>query len=281
MAVRHLQQASLALSIRPAYAVADFELSEFSTTQKHLTMELVDVLIDIGLSDKESRVYLATLEIGASPASEIAVRSKMNRVSCYDILEKLIKRGFISTYNQNKIKFFNAIDPDEIRNSYRQKYMNLKSALPDLRRLHGKTSHPRVTYYEGLAAIKKIYSDTLTAKSEILNYADSKLIRQHWPNYDDEYVNERVKRKIYLRGIAPKDSHGELVALENKIRHREIRLVTPGEFSFANEINIYDDKVSIISFGSDLLGMIIESHEIADTQRAIFKMAWEFAKLAG
>ena len=65
-----------------------------------------------------------------------------------------------------------------------------------------------------------------------------------------------------------------------KKNYREIRLVPPSEFSFANEINIYDDKVAIISFGKDktVLGMIIESAEIADTQRAIFMMAWEFAR---
>ena len=46
---------------------------------------------------------------------------------------------------------------------------------------------------------------------------------------------------------------------------------------FSNEINIYDNKVAIISFKDDLIGMIIESSEIADTQRTIFKMVWEFA----
>lgn len=241
-------------------------------------MQIEDVLIDLGLTNKEAKVYLAALELGDSPASDISIRSKLNRVTTYDILEKLIKRGFISTYSQKKIKYFAATDPDLVRNDYRQKYMNLKSALPDLRRIHGKTAHPHVRYYEGIDGIKKIYTDTLNSKTEILNYADSKLIREFWPNYDDEYVNERVKKKIYLRGIAPKDEHGLQVASENKIRHREIRLVQPGEYSFANEINIYDDKVSIISFGkNELVGMIIESPEIANTQRAIFKMAWEFA----
>lgn len=231
------------------------------------------------MSDKETRVYLAALEIGASPASEIALRANLNRVTAYDILEKLIRKGFISTYTQKKVKYFAATDPDIIREDYRQKYMNFKSALPDLRRLHGKTSHPRVRYYEGLEGIKKIYTDTLTAKTEILNYADSKSIREFWPEYDNEYVRRRVKKKIYLRGISPRDEYGEKVVAENKKNHREIRLVPPGKFSFANEINVYDDKVSIISFGkNELLGMIIESPEIAETQRAIFMMAWSFAK---
>lgn len=242
-------------------------------------MKLNDVLENLGMSDKETRVYLAALEIGASPASEIALRANLNRVTAYDILEKLIRKGFISTYTQKKVKYFAATDPDIIREDYRQKYMNFKSALPDLRRLHGKTSHPRVRYYEGLEGIKKIYTDTLTAKTEILNYADSKSIREFWPEYDNEYVRRRVKKKIYLRGISPRDEYGEKVVAENKKNHREIRLVPPGKFSFANEINVYDDKVSIISFGkNELLGMIIESPEIAETQRAIFMMAWSFAK---
>lgn len=241
-------------------------------------MRILDVLIELGLTDKEAKVYLAALELGDSPVSDISLRSKLNRVTCYDILDKLIKRGFISTYTQKKVKYFAATDPDLIREDYRQKYMNLKASLPDLRRLHGKTSYPRVRYYEGIEGVKKIYSDTLTARSEILNYADSKSIRQHWPNYDHDYVEERVKHKIYLRGIAPLDDHGLKVVSENKVRYREIRLIPPGKFSFANEINIYDDKVSIISFGKDtLIGMIIESPEIANTQRAIFSMAWEFA----
>lgn len=232
----------------------------------------------VGLNEKEAQIYLATLELGPSPASEIAFKAKLNRVTAYDILERLIAKGFVSTFLKKRVRTFAATDPDLLRDLYRQRYDQFKAALPDLRRLHGKTPHPRVSYYEGVEGVKRVYADTLRAKTELLNYADSKAIRQFWPNYDEEYVKERVKRHLYLRGIAPNDEYGREVARHNKESYREIRLVPPGEFSFANEINIYDDKVSIISFGQDvLLGMIIESHEIADTQRAIFKMAWEFA----
>ena len=75
-------------------------------------MTLQNVLVNIGLSPKESKVYLAALELGPSPASDIALRSKLNRVSTYDILEKLIKRGFISTYTQKRVKYFVATEPD-------------------------------------------------------------------------------------------------------------------------------------------------------------------------
>jgi HTH-type transcriptional regulator, sugar sensing transcriptional regulator len=241
-------------------------------------MTLKEILINIGLNQKEAAVYLATLELGDSPVSEIAFRAKHNRVSTYDILKKLKTRGFVSSYIKARVTYFAATDPDLIRMELRKKYMDFKGALPDLRRLHGKTAHPHIRYYEGLEGIKKVYSDTLNSKTEILNYADSKSIRSCWPTYDDEYVRERVRRKIYLRGISPRDEYGEQVAADNPSNHREIRLVEPDKYEFANEINIYDDKVSIISFGkTELVGMIIESPEIANTQRAIFMMAWQFA----
>ena len=244
-------------------------------------MELEEILINIGLNKKEALVYLATLELGDSPASDIARRTKLNRISTYDILKKLIANGFIKKYTKNRIQYFTAIDPESIRSDFRKKYMDLKSAMPDLRRMYGKTTHPRIKYYSGLESIKKVYADTLTSKTEILNYADSKSIRQIWPKYADEYIKERVKRKIYLRGIAPNDDYGRKVVSYNETSYREIRLVNTKEFEFANEIHIYDDKVAIISFGKEeIVGMIIESPEVANTQRAIFLMAWQFAENA-
>ncbi len=144
--------------------------------------------------------------------------------------------------------------------------------------MQGKSSHPHIRYYEGLEAVKKIYTDTLSSKTEILNYANSKSIREVWPNYDEEYVKARVKAQVYLRGIAPLDEYGKKVARQNERMYREIRLVNAGPYSFMNEINIYDDKVGIVSFSKNtIMGMIIESEEVANTQRAIFMMAWEFA----
>ncbi len=241
-------------------------------------MDLEKILTGIGLSEKEAKIYLSCLELGPSPVSKIALGAKLNRVSTYDILKKLLHRGYVSEVNQNGTKHFSATEPDMIKHDMRQRYINLKSALPELRRINGSTQHPHIKYYEGTKAVKKIYSDTLQSTSEILNYADSRLLRQFWPEYDREYVAERVKRKIYLRGIAPKDEYGKAVAAKDKSSYREIRLVESKRFPFCNEINIYNDKVAIVSFGKDeVLGMIIQSQEIADTQRAIFKMAWAFA----
>lgn len=241
---------------------------------------LQSILENIGLTTKESRTYLAALEIGSSPVSKIASKAKLNRVTAYDILEKLVKKGLINFFTKDKIKYFTATDPEIVVNEFKKRTADLAKALPDLKRLHGDTIHPHVRYYEGLEGIKSIYADTLTSKTEILNYGNSQEIRSHWPTYDEDYVQKRAAAGIRLRGVAIDDEFGRWVQEKDEETLREIRLISKEQFHFTNEINIYDDKLAIISFKDELIGMIIESPEIANTQRAIFKMVWEFCALS-
>lgn len=242
-------------------------------------MNLLSVVKNIGLGEKEARVYLACLELGSSAVAEIARRSRVNRVTAYDVLEKLMKKGMANSFLKTGTRLYDATDPQVVAAEVKRRQHDFLKSLPDLRRLRGDAIHPRIRYFEGLDGIKAIYEDTLSSKTEILNYSNSREIRDHWPNYDEEYVAKRVKRKIYLRGISPADEHGTWVHARDKETHREIRLVPSKQFTFTNEINIYDDKVAIISYkDKPLIGMIIESLEIANTQRDIFKMAWEFTE---
>ncbi len=240
---------------------------------------LLQTLQNLGLNAKEAKLYLAAVELGSSPISHIASKAKLNRITAYDVIEKLIKKGLINSVIKNKTKYFSATDPEQVINEFQKKAIELKNALPELKKLHGETSHPKVRYYEGLDGIKKIYADTLESKTEILNYCHSEGIRNIWPEYDQEYVKERIKRNIRLKGIAPNDDQGRKIQNNDRESLREIRLIPKTVFNFKNEISVYDNKVSIISFGKDeTIGMIIESAEIANMQRDIFHIVWQFAE---
>jgi len=239
---------------------------------------LKKIIQDIGLTEKEAKVYLANLEIGTNKVSLIAKKCGLNRVTTYDILEKLLDKGLVALAIKEGGKMYTAIEPKLFLNRAKERVKNLEKAMPLLKKLSSDTAHPKIEYFEGIEGIKQVYADTLNAKTEILNYANSQLIREIWPEYDDEYVEKRVKKKIFLRGIAPHDEYGLNVVADNKAAHRDIRLVPGKVFDFSNEINIYDDKISIISLKHDLIGIIIENKDIANTQRSIFHMAWEFTK---
>ncbi len=238
---------------------------------------LIKTLTGIGLNEKEAKVYLSCIEHGAAPVSTLATSADINRVTTYDILEKLRKRGLISHFTQRKTRYFNAVAPEVLIDEYEKRTSDLRRSLPAFKRLIGETVHPRIRYFEGIEGIKTIYADTLTSKSEILNFSNSHEIRAKWPTYDKEYVQKRAAKKIFLREICPQDLEGEIVHKTDKKYHRKTKLIPFDKFPFTNEINIYDDKVSIISFKDELIGMIIESVEISNSQRAIFNLCWNFA----
>jgi len=249
-----------------------------------MTKDILAILRSVGLDDKEAQLYLAGLQLGSAPASDYAKATDLNRITAYNTLEMLVRRGLFTLVKKMRGKWYAPVAPEYLSLEAKKNAQSLERVLPELRSMQGNSYRkPHVRFFEGWEGVRTVYEDTLTAKSELLNFANSGVIRTYWPNYDEEYVAERVKRGIHLRGIAPNDPIGRKVHGEDKQVLREIRLVPAKEFDFTNEINIYDHKVAIISFdsglrgGSDMFGVIIESKEVAETQRQIFEMAWRFA----
>lgn len=249
-----------------------------------MAKDLQHVLQSVGFSDREAQLYLAGLQMGSAPASEYGQQASLNRITAYNTLEDLVRRGFFTVQKKLKGKFYAPVAPEYVALEARKSVEALQRSLPELRSLRGaEYRKPLVRFFEGWEGLRRVYEDTLTAKTDLLNFANSGVVRNHWPNYDSEYVAERVKRGIRLRGIAPDDAAGKRVHGEDRERLREIRLVPAREFDFTNEINVYDSKVAICSFDSglrgdqDMFGVIIESREVAETQRQIFEMAWRYA----
>lgn len=249
-----------------------------------MAADLLHIIRSVGLDAKEAPLYMAGLSLGAAPASVYAKATQLNRITAYHTLERLARRGLFTVEKKLRAKWYAPVEPEQLSLEVRKNAQSLERSLPELRALRGlKYRQPHVRFFEGWEGVRRVYEDTLTATTELLNFANSAVVRSHWPAYDEEYVCERVQRGIRLRGIAPDDAAGQRVHGEDRERLREIRLVPAKEFDFKNEINIYDHKVAICSFDeglkgdADMFGVIIESREVAETQRQIFEMAWRFA----
>ncbi len=249
-----------------------------------MAKDLQHILESVGLEDREAELYIAGLQLGSVPASVYAKSAEINRITTYALLEELVRKGYFTRETRRRAKCYAPVAPEHLAWEARKNADAFHRALPELRSLRGAGYRkPHVRFFEGWEGVKNVYEDTLTAKGELLNFANSAVVRQYWPAYDEEYVAERVKRGIHLRGIAPDDEAGQRVHGEDRKKRREIRLIPAKEFDFTNEINVYDSKVAICSFTSglqgsaDMFGVIIESREVAETQRQIFEMAWRYA----
>ncbi len=244
-------------------------------------MDLINLLQKAGLKDKEAKAYLACLELGAASVQAIAQKSGLKRTTTYDVVEGLLSKGFIIQSRNKKRKVYVAEDPKNILSLLKLQEEKFKQALPELRSIFNSLiEKPKIEYYEGVAGLETVYRDTLKSKGAILAYGS---IDDMWSimskEFIKEYVAERIKRNIFERAIVPATKEAKEYARKNKKELREFRFVDPERVRFYNEINIYNDKVAIISF-KDKVGLIIQSRQIADTQRAIFELAWQAAGLS-
>ena len=91
-----------------------------------------EVLEQLGLTEAESKVYLALLELGSSQAGKITSKTGIHRRTVYDSIERLIEKGLVSFISQNNIKFFESVDPQQLLEILKEKQDNLKQILPQL-----------------------------------------------------------------------------------------------------------------------------------------------------
>jgi len=249
---------------------------------------LEEKLCQIGLTANEAKVYLEMLRIGPQGASVIAKRSALNRTTTYSILKELAKKGIVSSCVEARCKLFQANDPNALvgyldRQSKTYEYYKgeILTVIPQLREMtgHYHFKGPVAKYYDGIAGVKYVIQDTLSAKGEILAYlALDRWLKTGLKGYRDLPI---LKRNVPLRAVVMDTPETHSFLSENHDPENsmtKILYVKPEQNSgfFENEINIYDDKVAIIHLekGAEY-ALLIESKEVAMTQRAIFELAWK------
>src|SRR3989344_7228727 len=94
--------------------------------------ETKDTLRELGLANEEIEVYLAMLKLGSNLASKISEETKINRSHVYQLLERLITKGFVSYVIKENRKYFSAVNPEKIVQIVKEREQKLKNILPNL-----------------------------------------------------------------------------------------------------------------------------------------------------
>ncbi|MEA3248858.1 MAG: helix-turn-helix domain-containing protein [Patescibacteria group bacterium] len=242
---------------------------------------LVRELEEIGLSEKEARVYLASLELGSSTAQSIAAKATVPRPTTYIMIESLIQRGLMSSFQKGKKRYFISEDPRLLKDIFQnrlnilvKKGENINQLIPKILSVSKLSEMPRVRMLEGEEGLKFIQQDLLTAQdivSNIVSLDDARNVTAQsaldcfWKKIRDNNISIRT---LYTKneGI---DIFGKKVGCD-----WESRKIPSDKYEFKGEITIYDNKVAGLTFGGCSIGVVIESEEIASTARVLFNLAW-------
>ncbi len=237
-------------------------------------MELTKTLQSLGIGDKQVAVYLAALELGTATVGEVAKKAGIKRTSVYNFLPEMKTAGLISEIKKGRTNLIIPSDPQMLIARTQENLTNVKSALPELLGLFNLPAHkPKVRFYEGVEGIKTAYQDILDTGDTIYGFSDYEKMFTLMPaDYLWSFPPERVKRKIKFYCIAQDGPKGREVKKQDKEHWRETRLA---KTDFETEINIYGNKVAMMSFRRPGAAVIIEDTAIAKTLKSVWKAWWE------
>lgn len=251
---------------------------------------ILETLRKIGFSEKEAKVYMQLIRLGAQPVSTIAQKAEINRTTTYDIITTLTRKGLISSIKKGSATYFKALDPKNLLNylerekveqtkKIEKQQKEISALLPALISLENpESTKPKVTFYEGEKGMRQAYEDTLTSSETILAYANVESMHEGLPNFFPEYYQRRgVEKKIHIKAICPDNKTSKERHKKDKAENRESILIPANEYDFSPEINIYDDKVLYASW-REKMAIIIKSKEIADFHKKMYKLCWAQAK---
>lgn len=244
---------------------------------------MLQKLIEFGLGDKEARVYLALLELGPSSVTDIARRSKVTRTNTYHLLGGLLAYGLVSSNEGESKVIFAAERPERFLYMMKEnlaeaerKYKETEKMMPELKSIfHDPSKKIKVRYYEGVEGIISAYEDTLTSKGKILAYASVEYQHSFSPGYFPAYYERRAKKGIPLECFLAESPGSQKIKDWDK-KHLRVTKIVPKKFEISPEINIYDNKVAILSL-KEKFGVIVESTEVADAFKRMFELAYERA----
>lgn len=244
------------------------------------TEKLVD-LLRIGLTEGEAKIYTALLELGSSTVGPIRKRTKVSHSNIYEILERLIHKGIVTTIIKNKTKYFQAVSPanlskylDKKEERLNQERRILEKALPRIRALQESNPKQEAMLFIGFKGLRSAYEELYkggTSQDENL------WIYVH----DEKYA--KVSDKFYLhtwldfvknvksRGIADKSYRSSPFSKAFKKKH-DMKFV---DFPIFSHGEVYGNKFMIVSWEDPIITVLVHAKHVSDHFRKYFESVWE------
>lgn len=239
---------------------------------------LAKELINIGFTDKEAKVYLGALELGAATAQQIAAKATVNRPTTYVAIESLIKRGLMSSIQKGKKRFFVAEPPENLQSVLRKQREDLKTKEEKVNNIMGELhllsihsdERPQVLFYEGKEGIERMRENLkINKNTDVVEFSFIDVAYKNFPPAADDHrqwfrQNKNI-RLIYAskKGIVLPEVDGKVVR----------RRISYEEYPFDGDMCVDGDMVCMVH-DNPLMGVQIVHKGLARTFTRMFNLAW-------
>lgn len=243
-------------------------------------MQNVEILKEIGLSDKEALIYIESLQLGPASILAISKATKLHRPIIYKIVESMLDKGVMkTTLNKSRTEYV-SVEPEELIKIIENKRRLLEQALPGLASLSttGK-DEVKIFFYHGKKQLQELFKTGLTSKTEILSFFPTKYMVELFGKREmEDIIKQRVEKGIFSKTLRSKESEQEFEgSTQEQQALREVKYI-PENIPLRMGVVIFDDKVNLFSPIEENFGVQIKSKSYAELMRFFFNSVWETSK---
>ncbi len=230
----------------------------------------------IGLGEREEKIYKSLLSGGPLSISELSRRTGIPRVNIYTALPHLLFLGLVSRSPKGKYKIYHAESPKKFQSILADSIADSELEIAQMEEIEKTSSgRPRITYGEGLEAIKSVHSDIVhSLKDEDTYYrysSSSALMREattlrYLPSDYRKVRDEKNLERYVITNQFTENNKKPALGRDIKAIPRDYDL-----FEYNITQVIYGDKVAIIDYNNET-AITIENPTLAEFQKKIFKL---------
>ena len=250
-------------------------------------MNLVKRLQDIGLTEKESKVYNALLELGDASANDLSKKSGLNRITTYAILQGLVKQKLASTIEKHKKTYFIIEHPNQILDLLEKEKQHVeikiklaKELMPELEMLEKITGEKAtVKLYEGHEGVLMIRKDIAREDPKIIDQIfNLNITLKRYPSHPKDHRHNPKNLKRGGRILLVYNPKEPIPEFPRHGKKKEYRYIPEGKTPFFTEILIYNSKAVFLATKDKRMAVMIENKNIVSGLRFIFDLAWQGAE---
>ncbi len=248
----------------------------------NMTMDdnLINILNDYWLSEKESKIYITLLRLWPCSASTIARNISENRTTTYSTLKEMLKKWYVSEIEKNNIFQYSIIPPENLLWELEKKFTKFQSALPALKAIMNQNNNETVIQYlQGDDWLSILFTEFANSDTEVKAFAwNRKYNSEILEKKSKYYIKKRTEKNLLYKRIVSSNVIEDLEQTKIKdIKYGRQTAIVNNFLDIKADIDIFwPNKVSFLYFKNQIPQIIIiNNKEIFDCLNAIFELIWK------
>lgn len=232
------------------------------------------IFAEIGLTNAETKVYLALLKTGLTTAGPLLKETKLQNSTLHKTLNSLVTKGFASFNIKGKTKYYQASDPEILLKSIKEREQKFQAMLPELKVLQQPIERQEAEIFEGFKGFKNMLYEFIKDGEKGDEYLFFSFNTENPDDFDNVYnfykdfEKERSRLGLKTRGIAPS-------RIKEKFKGRDIKNIQFVDYPVPLNISVFRNKVVFTPWEDKQVSFLIHSRQLADSYRNFFYSIWK------